>query len=94
MEKVLGQHPNFGFFSDVLVNGMDYCFTDELSEDERKAKLLAMIHQGNHQSLKEDSQEVAKLLAKDVLHRFSPEVVPDIAKAMVQPAGMVKQFLL
>ncbi len=59
------------------------------------AKLLAMIHRGNHQSVKEDSEKAAKLLAKEVLHGFllpiSPAVVPDIAKAMVQPAGVVKQ---
>jgi hypothetical protein len=98
MAKILGQHPNFAFFSEVLVNGMDYRFKEELSEDERKAELDAMILRGNHQSVKEDSAEVAKLLAKDVLHGFSlpisPDVVTGMPKAMVQPAGVVKQFSL
>jgi hypothetical protein len=57
-----------------------------------------MILRGNHQSVKEDSEEVAKLLAKDVLHSFSlpvsPDIVPAIPRAMVQPAGVVKQFSL
>jgi hypothetical protein len=98
MEKILGRHPNFSFFSEVLTNGMDYHFTEELSEEQRKAEVRAMITRGNHQSVKEDWQEVAKLLEKDVLHGFSlpvhPDVVPDITRAMVQPAGVVKQFSL
>ncbi len=44
------------------------------------------------------NKEVGKLLAKDVLHGFSlpvsPDIVPNIEKAMVQPAGVVKQFSL
>jgi hypothetical protein len=98
MEKVLGRHPNFEFFSNVLANGMDYHFKSELTEDERRAELAAIITRGNHQSVQEDSGEVAKLLAKDVLHGFSlpvsPDVVPNIVNAMVQPAGVVKQFSL
>jgi hypothetical protein len=70
MEKVLGQHPNFEFFSEVLANGMSYHFKTELSEDKRKVELEAIMTQGNHQSVQEDSQEVAKLLAKDVQHGF------------------------
>jgi hypothetical protein len=98
MEKVLGNHPNFGFFSIVLLNGMDYHFTSELYKEERKVELAAIMTRGTHQSIQEDSKEVAKLLAKDVKHRFllpvSLNIVPEIAKAMVQPAGVVKQFLL
>jgi hypothetical protein len=98
MEIVLGWHPNFGFFSNILVNGMDYHFTSELSKEERKAELAAIMTQGIDQSVQEDSEEVPKLLAKDIHHGFllpvSSVVVPEIAKAMVQSAGVVKQFLL
>ena len=98
LETILGSHPNFGFFSEVLAQGMDYRFTDELSEEQRKAEVAAMMERGNHQSVQEDSDAVAKLLAKDVLQGFSlpvsPFLVPDIANAMVQPAGVVKQFSL
>jgi hypothetical protein len=98
LEKVLGGHPNFGFFADVLKNGMSYHFTNELSEEERKAEVEAMIKRGNHKSVQEDSEEVRKLLEKDVLHGFSlpvdPSIVPNIPGAMVQPAGVVKQFSL
>jgi hypothetical protein len=98
LERILGQHPNFPFFSKILADGMDYRFTTELSEDERRAEVSAMLERGNHKSVQEDSEEVGKLLAKDVLHGFSlpvsPEVVPHIKHAMVQPAGVVKQFSL
>jgi hypothetical protein len=55
-----------------------------------------MMERGNHQSVQEDSKAVVKLLAKDMLQGFllpvSPDLVPDLANAMVQPAGAVKQF--
>jgi hypothetical protein len=86
MEKILGQHPNFEFFADMLVNRMDYPFTSKLSaEDKRKTKFTAMIHRGNHQSVKEDSKEVAKLLAKDVLHGF---VLPVVDARQARRAGI------
>jgi hypothetical protein len=98
LETILGQHPNFGFFSKVLKDGMDYRFTEALSTEQRKEELAAMIERGNHKSVQEDSDEVAKLLKKDVLHGFSlpvsPAIIPDLADAMVQPAGVVKQFSL
>lgn len=97
-KKVLGGHPNFGFFADVLKNGMSHHFTNELSEEERKAEVEAMIKRGNHESVQEDSEAVSKLPEKDVLHGFSlpvnPSIVPSIPGAMVQPAGVVKQFSL
>jgi hypothetical protein len=98
LETILGQHPNFDFFSDVLSNGMAYHFTEELSEDDRQAEVAAMLERGNHKSAEADSDEVGKSLTKDVLHGFSlpvsPDIVPLLAGAMVQPAGVVKQFSL
>jgi hypothetical protein len=35
LEKILGLHPNFGFFSGVLAEGMDYRFTEELPKEQR-----------------------------------------------------------
>jgi hypothetical protein len=94
----LGGHPNFAFFSNALENGMDCCFTEELSEGQRQAEVTAKMKRGNHQSVQEDSEAAAKLLAKDALHRFSiplsPDLIPDLANAMVQPTGVVKQFSL
>jgi hypothetical protein len=98
LELVLGQHPNFPFFADVLANGMSHCFTEELSDEQRRAGVNAMILRGNHKSVQQESEAVRKLLEKDVLHGFSlpvsPDIVPNIANAMVQPAGVVKQFSL
>ena len=98
LKKILGEHPNFATFSTVLEKGMDYHFTEELSEEQRLAELDAMIERGNHKSAMEDSEEVAKLLEKDVLHGFSlpvePSAVRGLSNAMVQPAGVVRQFAL
>jgi hypothetical protein len=99
LEKILGLHPNFGFFSGVLADGMDHRLAEELPKEQRKEEVEAMMTTGNHQSVQEDSEEVAKLLAKDVLCGFSlpvlPELLaPDLARAMVQPAGVAKQFSL
>jgi hypothetical protein len=75
---------------------MDHHFTKELSTEQRKAEVTAMMERGNHQSVQEDSMAVAKLLAKDVLQGFllliSPDLVPNLAHAMAQPAGAVKQL--
>jgi hypothetical protein len=73
---------------------MDHRFTKELSDEEQGAEVSAMLNRGNHKLVQEDGEEVGKLLAKDVLHGFSlpvsPEIVPNIEQAMVQPAGVVK----
>jgi hypothetical protein len=99
LKTILGQHPNFNFFSNVSSSGMAYHFTDELSKDDRQAKVAAMLERGNHKSMEADSGKVGKLLAKDVLlHGFflpvSPDIAPLLAGAMIQPAGAVKQFSL
>jgi hypothetical protein len=98
LEAILGENPNFGFFAKVLASGMNYRFTQELSDNKRRAKVSTMLEQGNHKSVQEDGEEVQKLLSKDVLNGFSlpvsPEIVPNIKQAMVQPAGVVRQFSL
>ena len=98
LEKILGAHPNFTFFSGVLAYGMDYRFKEEISEDQRIEEVVAMTKRGNHKSVQEDSEAVAELLAKDVRQGFSlpvsPDLIPKLANAMVQPAGVVKQFSL
>jgi hypothetical protein len=77
---------------------MSHHFTEELSDEQRRAELDAMILRGNHKSVQQESEAVRKLLEKDVLHGFSlpvsPDFVPNIVNAMVQPAGVVKQFSL
>jgi hypothetical protein len=98
LRRILGQHPNFGFFSGVLGSGMDYLYSQELTEDQRRAEVAAQMQRGNHKSAQDEASAVATLLAKDVRHGFSlpilPELVPDIVGAMVQPAGVVAQFSL
>ena len=71
LKKILGGHPNFRFFLDVLANGMDYRLTKELSEDQRLAEVVDVMKKGNHQPVQDDSEAVAaELLAKAVQHGF------------------------
>ena len=57
-----------------------------------------MMERGNHQSVQDNSKAVTKFLAKDALQGFllpvSPELIPNLAHAMVQLAAVVKQFSL
>ena len=98
LETILGGHPNFGFFPDVLANRMDHRFMKELPEDQWLAEVVAMMKRGKYQSVQEDSEAVAELLAKDIRQGFSllvsPDLIPNLVHAMVQPAGVVKQFSL
>ena len=98
LEKVLGSHPKFDSFRPVLTEGMRYEFLRELSEEERLKELGAMLARGNHKSAKDESDEVERLLAKDVKHGFSLPVLASIIRkikgAMVQPAGIASQFAL
>jgi hypothetical protein len=98
LEMILGQHPNFPFFKQVLANGMDFYFDQALSETERLAELDEIIVRGNHKSAQENEDDVKRLLQKDVHHGFSLPVTPEIVRklkgAMVQPAGLALQFAL
>jgi hypothetical protein len=98
LEKVLGPHPNFGFFSEILKGGMLYHFTRELLEEERLKELELQLAQRNHKSAKEKSAVAAELLLKDVLHGFSlpvrADTVPFIKGAMVELCGIPSQFKL
>jgi hypothetical protein len=98
LDQLLDKHPVYPFFRDILSLGMDYKFTTELSEDQRLAELDANVRRGNHKSAEAEPIKVAALLAKDVRHGFSLPVLPSLvyklAKALVQPCGMVRQFAL
>ncbi len=96
LQPLLGRHPHFGKLADLLTNGMDYVFTRELSEPERKKEVEAMLKRGNHKSAQEEQEQVAKLIAKDVLHGFTIPIpigtVRSIPGVMVQPLGLVQQW--
>ncbi|KAI2497797.1 hypothetical protein MHU86_16683 [Fragilaria crotonensis] len=95
LEPLLGKHPHFAQLAKVLTEGMQYVFDRELSPNERKNEVSAMIARGNHKSAQSEPEQVGKLLAKDVLHGFSIplpiDVVTRIPGAMVQP-GLAQQW--
>jgi hypothetical protein len=43
LKIIFGQHLNFDFFETTVLNGMDYHFTSELTENERMEELLAQM---------------------------------------------------
>ena len=98
LEKIIGNHPHFDYLKKVFEGGMDYEFSSEVTEDERKEELQAQLERGNHQSALKESDRIAELLNKDVKHGFClplpVESVGRIKGAMVQPCGIVSQFTL
>jgi hypothetical protein len=70
LRGLLEMHPGFAQIATVLERGMDYRYHTELMEDERSGKRLANLTRGNHKSAKDELEQVAKLLKKDVGHGF------------------------
>jgi hypothetical protein len=98
LSPLLRQHPGFAEFAEVIVTGMPYRYSKEITEEEREKEVIAMLARGNHKSAQEEPEIVGKLLSKDVVHGFSMilpiGVVPLIPDAMVQPVGLAKQWTL
>ena len=98
LKSVIGLHPNFMALADMIENGMSYIFHRAISEDEQQAETTAMIARGNHKSAQTETDVVAKLLSKDVIHGFSiplpVSAIPLIPHAGVQPLGLVSQWTI
>jgi uncharacterized protein YehS (DUF1456 family) len=66
---------------------MDYRYIDELTDNEQLSEMLANLQPGNHKSAQDESDQVAKLLKKDVDHGFAwiipKQLVPLITQSMV-----------
>jgi hypothetical protein len=73
---------------------MHYIFHRDLNPSERWREVSAMLARRNHKSAQSEQPQVGKLLAKDVLHRFSMPipicVVERIPRAMVRPLGLAQ----
>jgi hypothetical protein len=61
---LLSKHPGFGELEKILTYGMDYCYLNELTDDERLDEMLANLQRGNHKPAQDESNQVAKLLKK------------------------------
>jgi hypothetical protein len=95
LEMILGHHPNFNEFKEIVSNGMPYRMSRELSEEDRLKELKAVLKRGNHKSAQQNEAEAKRLLTKDVVHGFSlpilPEAVLKVKDAQAQPLGIVSQ---
>ena len=98
LEGILGNHPYFRHFSQMLHSGFSYHLSRELSEEERAGELAAQIVRGNHKSATESESEVQTLLEGDVRHGFVLPVWEDallkVKGCYLQPGGMVRQLSL
>jgi hypothetical protein len=98
VRRLLSKHPGFGELEQILMYRMDYRYIDELTNNERLSEMLANLQRGNHKSAQDESDQVAKLLKKDVDHGFAwiipKQLVPLIPHSMVQPLGLAKQWTL
>ena len=98
LRPLLRQHPGFDELAEILVTGMPYRYSTEITEEAREKEVLAMLVRGNHKSAQDEPEIVEQLLSKDVVHGFSMvipvELVPLIPNAMVQPVGLAKQWTL
>ena len=98
LKPLIGTHPNFLTLAQILENGMPYVFTRELNPVTKLAELETLLARGNHKSAKEFSDQVTKLLAKDVLHGFTIPIPTDAVRripgAAIQPLGLATQWTL
>jgi hypothetical protein len=99
----LSKHPGSGKLEQILTYGMDYRYIGKLTGNKRLSEMLANLQRGNHKSAQDESDQVAKLLKKELLkkdvdHGFAwiipKQLVPLIPHSMVQPLGLAKQWTL
>ena len=98
LKPLLGRHPNFGKWSQVLRFGMSYVFSSELCAITKSTELEKLLQRGNHKSAQEFPSRVTELLAKDVKHGFvipiPTSIITSIPDAAVQPLGMARQWTI
>ena len=92
---LIGAQPNFNALEDVIDNGLSYVFNREPDKAAQRREMLTILVRGNHKTAQALPDQVAKLLAKDVVHGFSIPlpiaVVKLIPNAGIQPLGLVSQ---
>jgi hypothetical protein len=98
LRPLIGKHPHFPRLVSLLTEGMHYVFVRDLSPEEKREEVAAMLARGNHKSAQLERERVGELLAKDVAHGFTIplpiSVVTSIPGAMVQPLGLVQQWTI
>ena len=95
MDALFCRHPSYKYFRKTLRSGMKIHLTRELSVEEKKAQKKLALEYGNHKSAQSKTEEVLRLLRKDVIHGFAVPItkgmVADWDEAEVQPIGVVEQ---
>jgi hypothetical protein len=93
LDRIYNGHPNYSFVRTMIVEGMDYVYSYELTEEQRTAKLEANLLRGNHKSAAESNDHLTRLLSRDVTYGFAmplpTQIIARMKGAMVQPAGLI-----
>jgi hypothetical protein len=73
LTTILGEHPYFQHFKPCLSKGIEFVFSEVISDSQqRKAELEANVRRGNHkQSAWGQEEKLKKPLSKDVKHGFA-----------------------
>jgi hypothetical protein len=91
LRAILGNHPYYNDFNPFLSRGVDFVFTEEITEEDRMKELEAKLEHGNHKLAHGQEETLSKLLVKDVKHGFAVPLckgaVRSIPGAIVQPCG-------
>jgi hypothetical protein len=89
LDGIFSDHPNYGFVRNMVEQGMDYVFTNELDEGQRILEMEANIIRGNHKSASDHQDHLVQLLDRDVKYGFAMPIpklsVHKLKGAMVQP---------
>jgi hypothetical protein len=64
LRAILGNHPYYNDFNPFLSRGVDFVFTEEITEEDRMKELEAKLERGNHKSAHGQEETLSKLLAK------------------------------
>jgi hypothetical protein len=56
LRPLLRLHPGFEELAEVLVSGMPYRYSTEITEAARENEVLAMLERGNHKSAQDDPE--------------------------------------
>lgn len=98
LKEIIGDHPGFDYLANLFSEAMDYNFEVTLTEDQQMPEIWAQMDRKNHSSAAGNANTICDLLAKEVRYRFAisldPTGVLKLKGGLVQPCGIVEQFLL
>jgi hypothetical protein len=98
LDRIYNGHPNYSFVRTMIIEGMDYVHSHELTEEQRTAELEANLLRGNHKSAAESNDHLTRLLSRSVAYGFDMPFPTQIIARMNEgrdgPAGRTGEPVL